>query len=207
LKNASLKTTRLGDLSDFTGGLTSGLARQIVGEAEPAVRRIVRDERNKLAEAAIGGLPFACAAAVGYSATRYLVPDAKPGLKAVGYIASAGAAGIGALWTFMKLTGSPETAEAAASPGTTPKVVSQAAAAIIAEAEPKVRRIVDDEKKRLAEALETGIPWAVGAVAVFLATLFVAPSPALKATGYSATALLLGAGAWRTLEATKEATA
>ena len=199
-----LRTARLGDLSDFTGGLTSGLAKQIVGEAEPAVRRIVRDERNRFAEAAIGGLPFACAAAVGYSATRYLVPDARPGLKAVGYIASAGAAGIGALWTFMRLTERPENAEPAAPPGTPPKIVSQAAIAIVAEAEPKVRRIVDDEKRRLAVALEAGLPWAVGAAAAFLATLFVAPGPAIKAAGYSATAILLGTGAWRTLEATKE---
>lgn len=203
----TLRTAKLGDLSDFTGGLTSGLARQIVGEAEPAVRRIVRDERNRFAEAAIGGLPFACAASVGYAATRYLVPDAKPGLKAVGYIASAGAAGIGALWTFVRLTESPETAEVAVPAGTTPKVVSQAAAAIVAEAEPKVRRIVDDEKRRLAVALEAGLPWAVGAAAAFLVTLFVAPGPALKAAGYSATTLLLGAGAWRTLEATKNETA
>jgi hypothetical protein len=199
---------RLGQIGDLASGLTSGLAKQIIGEAEPAVRRIVRDERNRLAEALIGGIPFGGAAAIGYTATRYLVPEKKPIVKAVGYIASAATATIGAWWTFKRLTETAEPKPVESTPaGTTPKIVNQAATAIVIEAEPRVRSIVDDEKALMSSALQAGLPWAIGAVAVFLGTTFVVRpgQDLLKAAGYSITALLLGSGAWMTLEKTKEA--
>ena len=60
------------------GGLTDALAKSIVEQAEPATRRVIRDERNRLAEALIGGIPFAAVAAIGATATLYLVkPEAR----------------------------------------------------------------------------------------------------------------------------------
>lgn len=197
---------RLGQM-DLVSGLTSGMAQQIVGEAEPAVRRIVRDERNRIAEALIGGIPFGGAAAIGYTATRYLVPATKPQFKAVGYIASAATAAVGAWWAFQRLTETSEPEAPAAPPaGTTPKIVNQAATAIVNEAEPRVRRIVDDEKARMASALQAGIPWGIGAAAAFIGTLIAVPSDqaVLKAAGYSIAVVLAGSGAWMTLEAAKE---
>lgn len=195
---------------DLVSGLTSGMAREVVGEAEPAVRRIVRDERNRIAEALIGGVPFGGAAAIGYTATRYLVPENKPKFKAVGYIASAATAAVGAWWTFRRLTETSEPETPATTPsGTTPKIVNQAATAIVNEAEPRVRRIVDDEKARMASALQAGIPWGIGAAAAALGTLVAVPSdqPVLKAAGYAIAVVLAGSGAWMTLEAAKEVAA
>jgi len=200
---------RLGQM-DLVSGLTSGMAQQIVGEAEPAVRRIVREERNRIAEALIGGIPFGGAAAIGYTATRYLVPTTKPQFKAVGYIASAATAAVGAWWTFRRLTERSEPEAPATTPsGTTPKIVNQAATAIVNEAEPRVRRIVDDEKSRMASALQAGIPWGIGAAAAFIGTLIAVPADqaVLKAAGYSIAVVLAGSGAWMTLEAAKEVAA
>jgi hypothetical protein len=196
---------RLGQM-DLVSGLTSGMAREVVGAAEPAVRRIVRDERNRIAEALIGGIPFGGAAAIGYTATRYLVPVTKPQFKAVGYIASAATAAVGAWWTFRRLTETSEPEPQTAPSGTTPKIVNQAATAIVNEAEPRVRRIVDDEKARMASALQAGIPWGIGAAAAFIGTLVAVPSDqaVLKAAGYSIAVVLAGSGAWMTLEAAKE---
>jgi len=197
----------LGQVEGLTSGLTSGLAKDIIGAAEPAVRRIVRDERNRIAEALIGGIPFGAGAAIGYTATYYFVPAKKPMVKAVGYIASAATAAIGAWWTFRRLTETSEPAPGETpAPGTAPKIVNQAASAIVQEAEPKVRKIVDDEKSRMASALQRGIPLTAASLAVFLATAFVVKSGQgfLKAAGYSLSAVLLGGGAWMTLDAAKE---
>jgi hypothetical protein len=43
-------------------GITSGFAKQIVSEAEPALRSIIRIERNRFAQAIIEGIPFAALA-------------------------------------------------------------------------------------------------------------------------------------------------
>jgi len=197
-------------VTELTSGITSNLARQIVGEAEPAVRGIIRDERNRLAEAVIGGIPFAALAAVGYTATSYLVPEGSKTGKAAGYMASAAALALGGWWTISRLT---EKAEEPVPPRTPaappPEIVQQAAAAIVKEAEPRVRQIVADERQRFAAAAQAGLPMAAGSVASFLATMFLVKpeNRALKAVGYSAAALLLGAGAWVAIERTKEAVA
>jgi len=202
---------RLGQVSGLVSGMTSNLAKQIVQEAEPVVRRIVHDERNRLVEALSGGLPFGAIAAVGYVGTSYLVPDGAGIAKAVGYSASAAALGVGAWLTFRKLTEKPAEPEAAAaSPsGPPPEIVQQAAKTLVQEAEPRIRQIVDEERARAATALQAGLPFAGAAAAAFLATMLLVGSgeKTLKAVGYSATALLLGAGAWIALEKEKEAAA
>lgn len=200
---------RLGQVSTLVGGITSNLAKQIVQEAEPAVRSIIRDERNRFVEALSGGLPFGAAAAAGYVGTSYLVPDGAKVAKVVGYSASAAALGIGAWLTFRRLTEKPAEPEAAAPATPPPEVVQQAAKALIQEAEPRVRQIVDEERARAAAALQAGLPFAGAAAAAFLATMFLvgAGEKTLKAVGYSSTALLLGAGAWVALSKEKEAAA
>ena len=202
---------RLGQVSGLVSGMTSNLAKQIVQEAEPVVRRIVHDERNRLVEALSRGLPFCAIAAVGYVGTSYLVPDGAGIAKAVGYSASAAALGVGAWLTFRKLTEKPAEPEAAAAgpSGPPPEIVQQAAKTLVQEAEPRIRQIVDEERARAATALQAGLPFAGAAAAAFLATMLLIGSgeKTLKAVGYSATALLLGAGAWIALEKEKEAAA
>ncbi len=198
--------------ADLTGGLTSGLARQIVTEAEPVVRQVVRDERNRLAEAIMGAIPFFSVSAIAYVASRYLIPDGKKTAKGVGYIASAASALGGAWWALSTLTEKPEIDTInQAQPGTTNKTVDavaqNAAKAIVAEAAPKIQQLVEEERIRLAEAGQVMIPFAVGAMATFLATFFLVGSDEtkIKAAGYTGTALVLGTGAWLAMDKLKAA--
>lgn len=207
---APFRSRQLGQLSDLTSGLTSNLARQIVGEAEPVIRRLVRDERNRLAEAVIGGIPFFAIAAIGYTATRYLVPDHSKTAKAVGYMGSAASAAAGAWWTIHRMTEAPQEAAAPTQPsGSPPQVVRQAAAELIQVAEPRVRQLVAEERERFATATQAGLPIMAGSLAAFLATMFLVKddSRGLKALGYSVSAVILAAGIWVTAEKTKEAAA
>jgi hypothetical protein len=205
----ALASRSLGQLSKLTSGVTSDLAKSIVQEAEPATRRVIRDERNRLAEALIGGIPFAALAAIGYVGTYYLLPD-KPVAKFVGYTVSAAALAAGAWWTFSRLNEqvtAPPTPSGA--PGLVTGVAAEAAREIVKEAEPKIRQIVQEEKAKAVEAAKAGLPLAIGALAAFLATMFlVKPENAgMKAVGYSGSALLLGAGAWIALDKEMEAMA
>jgi hypothetical protein len=200
----------LGQISDLVGGVTSGFAKQVVSEAEPAVRRIVREERNRFAEALTGGVPFAAFAALAFVGTRYLIPDKASTAKAAGYATAALSAAVGGWWTFSKLSERPETppsaAPSSAGPSIVDPVVQKAAQALVAEAEPRVRAIVDEERARLAGAAMKGLPFALGALAVFLTTSFLVrdENRIAKAVGYSGSALLLGAGAWTTLSGIRE---
>jgi hypothetical protein len=193
---------RLGQLSKYTSGLTADLAKQIVDAADPATRRIIRDERNRFSEALIGALPFAGGAALAYVGTRYLVPDEKKTAKAVGYGAAALALTVGAWWTFSHMT---ETTAAPPTPsggGVVSEVATQAARDLVTEAEPRIRKIVDEEKARAVDAAKAGLPFAVASLAAFLATMFLVEDNdnTVKALGYTGTALLLGAGAWVALD-------
>jgi uncharacterized membrane protein YqjE len=201
---------RLGaGISDFASGLTSGVAKNIVTEAEPAVRRVVRDERNRLAEALIGGIPFAGLAALAFVGTRYLVPDDSKKGKAIGYGAAAASAAAGGWWTIAHLTEetlSTPPPGAAQSSGLDP-VIKQAAQAIVAEAEPKVRSIVQEEKARAVDAAMIAVPFAAVAMAAFLGTMFMIDDQnrKMKAVGYAGTAALLGLGAWFALDKERDA--
>lgn len=195
----------LGQLSKLTSGITSDLAKQIVEAADPATRGIIKDERNRAAEALIGGTIFAGISALAYVNTRYLVPDGLKTAKAVGYSASALAVALGAWWTLDHLTETTAPAKTTESPGAIQNVVNQAAKEIVDQADPRIRAIVHEEKVRAVEAAQAGVPFVAGSIASFLATMFLVKSEntTLKAIGYSGTALLLGLGAWIALEKEK----
>lgn len=209
---ARLGQARLGqDWSGITGGLTSGVAKDIVREAEPPVRRIIQEERYRFSTAIINGLPFFGVGALAYIATRYFVPDDKKTAKGVGYLTAAAAGTIGGWYVVSKLKEGqieepppqPETATS----GTVTALAQNAAKAIVAEAEPKIRRIVDEERARIAEAGQAALPFAVGSVATFLATLLLVgkENNLMKALGYTGSVLLMGTGLWLGLEKEKEA--
>ena len=196
----------------LTGGLTSGMAKDIVNAAEPPVRKIVQEERYRFATAVMGGLTFFGLGTLAYLATRYFVPDGKNTAKGVGYLAAAAAGTVGAWYTVSELKGTPvaETAAAQApgqpASGTINSVAQSAAKAIVTEAEPRIRKIVDEERARIAEAGQAVVPFAIGSVATLLATFFMvgADNNKMKALGYAGSALLLGAGLWIGLEKVKE---
>jgi hypothetical protein len=196
----------LGQLDQLTSGLTSNLAKQIVTNAEPVVRRIIKEERNKYAEALIGAIPFAVISALAYVGTKYMVPDDAKMAKTVGYVTSAAAAAGGAWWTVSNLQ---ETVTAApvAGPSGADAYIQQASQAIVDAAEPKIRALVDDERRKLADAALMALPFAVASLGAFLSTLFLvdADNKPVKAVGYAGSALLLGAGAWFGLQKELEA--
>lgn len=194
--------SRLGQLSKYTSGLTSNLAKQIVEAADPATRRIIRDERNRLAEALIGVIPFAAFSAIAYVGTRYLVADQAKVAKAVGYGTSALAMAVGAWWSIAHMGETTGAAPEATTGGIVSDVAQEAAKEIVNEAEPRIRKIVDEEKARAVEAAKAGLPLAIASFAAFLATMFLVKEgdTTVKALGYTATALLLGGGAWVALD-------
>jgi hypothetical protein len=190
---------RLGQIGNLlTGGLTQDIAAKIVASAEPATRAIVRDERNRLAEGLIGGIPFAALSGVAFVGTNYLVPDSKPTWKFIGYAASFLGLGAGAWFTFSRIT---ETS-APVSAGPAPAVVVQAAQAIVDSADPKIRQIVQEERSRISAAAEAGLPYAAGgALALLASATLIPPDESLwKLAGYIGSIGLLSLGAYVALE-------
>lgn len=190
-----LGSPSLGQIGLLTGGLTQDIAQKIVAEAEPATRRIVRDERNRLAEGLMGGLPFAALGGVAFVGTRYLVSEDQGTWKFAGYAASFVSLGVGAWYAFSRITETPPPTQVS---GPVPPLVAQAAQAIVENADPKIRAIVQEERSRVAAAAEAGLPLAgAGALALLLSAVVVPEdSTVLKVAGYAGSIVLLSAGAW-----------
>lgn len=208
-KLISSRQYRLGQFEGLTSGITAGLAKQIVTEGEPIVRRIVKEERNRFAEALIGGIPFAVLSALAFVGSKYVIPKDAGIAKAIGYLVSAGAAAGGAWWVISHLQEeAPPKPATPTGPSVIDPYIHRASQAIVAEAEPKIRAIMDDERERIAQAGIVALPFAVGAAATFLATMFLVDpdNKLVKAAGYAGTTILLGAGAWFALEKEKEIT-
>lgn len=181
-----LKAPRLGQsaASLLTGGITQQIAQSIVSAAEPPTRAIVRDEMNRLAEGLIGGIPYAAAGGVAYVATRYLVPDGSNSLKFAGYAAAFLSLGVGAWFTFSQMT---QIVQSTPPSGSVPAVVTQTAEAIVDAAQPKIVAIVDEERTRISQAAQAGLPYyAAAALAAIASALFIPEDKVyLKAAGYS----------------------
>lgn len=75
------------------------------------------------------------------------------------------------------------------------------ASAIVEEAAPRLRTLVQEERARAAESLRDGLPWAGLSAAAFVASAHLVPERmgAAKALGYAASAALMAYGAWRIL--------
>lgn len=198
---------RLGQLESLTSGLTSNLAKQIVTSAEPVVRRIIKQERNKYAQALIGAIPFAVISALAYVGTKYMVPETARMAKTVGYLTSAISAAGGAWWTVSNLTENVAPPPVTSGPTAADPYIQQASEAIVTAAEPKIRALVDDERRKLAEAGLMALPFAIASLGAFLSTMFLVDpeNKGTKAIGYAGSALLLGAGAWFGLQKELEA--
>ena len=74
-----LTQKRLGATSwtDIASGLTSGVAKDIVSQAEGPARKLIQRERHNFANGVISGLPFFGLGTMAYIGTRYFVPDDK----------------------------------------------------------------------------------------------------------------------------------
>lgn len=191
---------RMGQTADFVAG---GIARQIVQAAEPSFRKVVSEERTRLAGAIVSGLPFATLSTLAFIGTSYLVPENEKSGKAAGYTASAALMAAAIWWLYGGLR-EPESAPApeTTGPSAFDPIARSAARALVVESEPRLRAILDDERARLGHALKAALPFGVGSLAVLLATVFLVDpaNKTLKAAGYSTSALLLGGGAWTATE-------
>lgn len=83
--------------SGIVKGASEQAAGDIVAAAEPKIRAIVDQERSRLAEAALYGLPFIAAGLISAIGTWTLVKDEKKWAKAAGYSAATGLVSVG-LW-------------------------------------------------------------------------------------------------------------
>jgi hypothetical protein len=72
-------------------------AAEIVAAAEPKIKAMVDEERSRLAEAALYGLPFVALGLFSAIGTWILVKDEKRWAKAAGYSAATGLVSVG-LW-------------------------------------------------------------------------------------------------------------
>lgn len=185
-------TTRL-RMGQVPDAVYDQAALALVRAAEPRLRSVIAEERALGAEAAMKAIPWAAAAAAALVATSQFVPEGSTALKALGYGGAAAALAVGAGAALSEAAGRPPEAPAGAVPGLVEGIASSAARSLVREAEPAVRAIVDDERRRLSEAATGAAPYAGLAAAAFLATAYFVPDrrPAAKALGYGASAGLL----------------
>lgn len=205
-----LGRVHLGQASD---SLVREVARTIVAQADPKVRSIISDERTRVAEAVKVGLPFLALSGASFLGTQYAVSPKAKTARIVGFTASAGLLGLALWFTADRLTDIPIEAPAAAGGSGTgllsqfaAPVATQMAHAVVQEAEPRIRDIVDDEKAKLAEAGKAALPWAGAAIATFAGTAFALPKDLgwAKAAGYGLSGALLLFSIYQGLDKTEE---
>lgn len=202
IRRPALSGARLGQISQ---SVVNQAARSVVVEAEPRLRAVIRDERQQFADAGKSALPFLALSAAGFVGTSFFVKSTKGRL--LGYGASALMLGVG-LWTAFDIyagSGEPTPpAEAGVDIPFVGDVGRQLARSVVAEAEPAIRGIVQDERKILSEAAGSTLPWFAGATASLVGTAFLVPEDIKwgKAVGYTTSALLALFGVYQGLETT-----
>lgn len=242
-------------LSKVTGGfttsltttLTDELSKKIVKDAEPIVRNLVNEERNRVADAALQGIPYLAGGAFAAIGTAFIIPKSLLVGKLAGYAASSALLGFGAYSFFSKIStkASAPPPPPAPTPSTTPApqpvpeskpidtseipgaeklpempktpslpqlpevdtaaLKAEMSVKIVKDAEPFIRQLVQEERSRLGNALEAGVPFHIAAALSLVGTLFLVPAerPFLKTAGYSAATVLAGIGLWRTFDRMK----
>jgi hypothetical protein len=201
LGRPALRGPRLGQSKEIINQAASA----VVSQAEPRVRAIVAEERSRLANGVIQGLPYMGGALTALLTTQYLLPQDKKFVKGLGYVTSAGLFTIGAWKAFHEIAGKERSAPAQPSEGGILSIFGdtarQMAQVVVTEAEPKVRAIIDDEKAKLSEAGLATLPFLGISAASFLATAFLIPEDknTWKFGGYLASAGALLAGLWKGL--------
>lgn len=209
LDRPRLSGPKLGQISQ---SVVDQASRSVISEAEPRFRKIVHEERSLLARAAIESLPYMGGAATIFLATTYLVPGESKTLKGAGYVGAAGLATFGA-WKAFEAAGGAEELPPPPPPsdggGGIPFIsgaAQQLAQAIVREAEPKVRALVDDERAKLGSAVEKSLPYLGASAAALLATMYFVPDGmnGWKVAGYMSSVAALLLGAWQGLSAASE---
>lgn len=193
--------------------LTNRMAAAVVAEAEPRLRQVIAEERNRWADAILSGLPYAGLATAGILAATYAVPPDKPMVRLATYGGAALLAGIGIITVASALKEAVDAAPAAEPGGIVQDVIStfvdpasrQLAKDVVAEATPRVRQILDEERERAAAAAQAAIPWVGVSILSVLGTAFLVPGgmPLAKMGGYGASAAFAMIGLYQGVGVTR----
>ncbi len=194
-----LSGARLGQLPS---AIVDEAAKTVIAQADPAIRRIVHEERARIARAGKTFVPYAAVGIGGIIGSIYLAPKGANVAKAAGLISSVALLGLGGYLGLKELEGPP-----AAAPEPGPNIpflgdiASQVAQAIVKEAEPRVKVMLADISTDLTEAGTSALPFAAGSAATFFGTAYLVPesTPVGKAAGYTVSAALMLVGIWRAL--------
>ncbi len=195
-------------LDFLTKGISQDVAASIIEKADPIVRDLVAANRLMIANALMSGLPFVTVGAVGAVGTHFLVPTDL--LRAGGYVLSIALGGFGIYRTLSVFNdekskaAAVRSAQTTALPGAAQSAIDETVTALVKDADPKIRQIIDQERARLANAAQAGLPWVVGGIAGTALTVILMPDNKLfKALGYAGSIALMGAGTWVGLEKMK----
>lgn len=205
----TLESVRLARMSSPMGdtifsSLFKDLAKKMTSKVAPQVSQVIAEERARIADALLKGLPFTTAGLASAVLVAELVPPIVP-LKIAGYLASVGIGAFGSWRTLSALRTVPKAAPAAApAPSAFKEYIDEAVKAATDEAEPRALKLLQDEKAKLVSALKAGLPLAAVAGILAVATaLFVPDIRTLKAAGYVASIGAGAAGVWITLDRLK----
>ena len=193
--------------------MTNQMAQAVVEQAEPRLRAVIADERNRWADAILVGLPYAGISVATCLATTYLVPSEEVAWKAGGYVASLGVLLYG-IWDAVDSLKEPtKPTPPPTEDGVLQDVLSrlvdpatrQMAQAVVEVATPRVEQIIDEERQRATEAIHAAVPWFGVGVLAALGTTFLIPSKMrwAKMGGYGASAASTLIGVYQGAEVTR----
>lgn len=194
-------------LDKLTSSVTDTTVKSAIDNAFPKVKAILEQERNRLVDALMTGIPFASASAIAATLTYYYAQTVTQ--RALGYSLAAAIAGGGGLSVLLGLKSSDAPAVQAqgqSSPSQLDPIIEAASQKLVAQADPKVRAIIQEERTRLTNSLQTGLPWAIGSALAAVATAFVIPDnhEALKILGWLIAIALSAFGSWMALSAMQQ---
>ncbi len=205
----SLANSRLGQPTT----LTSRMAAAVVAQAEPRLRQVISEERNRWADAIMVGLPYAGISLATCLATTYFLPSGEMVWKVGGYGVSLVTLLYG-VWDAadsLKEPTQPEPPDE--KKGIVQDVIStfvdpassKLAQDIVEEAMPRVEKIVEEETQRATEAARAIIPWLGVTALAFLGTAYFVPAtmPTAKMAGYGMAAASTLIGLYQGTEATR----
>jgi len=188
-------------LDTLTSKLTDSTARSLVDAAFPKVQAILEQERNRLVNSLTMGIPFGAASAITATLTYYYAQTNAQ--KAIGYSLAAAIAGGGGIAVLLGLKSQDQNqVQTQTKSSSLDPYIEAAAQTLIAQADPKVRAIIAEERTRVTSSLQTALPWGVGGALAALATVFAIPDglDALKILGWLIAIVLSAYGSWLALQ-------
>ena len=187
-------------LDTLTSKITDSTVKSAIDTAFPKILAALEHERNRVANALITGIPFGAASAITATLTYYYAQTTLQ--RAVGYSIAAAIAGGGGIAVLLGMKSSEILPQVQTKSSSLDPYIQTASQQLVAQADPKVRAIIEEERIRLSSALEAGLPWAAGSALSAVATAFLIPGnlEVLKVLGWLVTIALSTYGSWVSLD-------